>query len=826
MAEDFHDQIQWLARNGVATHLIRNPASVDSVFAVAKVQDLPGITFAASFDDGSLAVGCSGDLPEVLIDMAEQIPVEEDASFATDAPDLSEKIEALTEALANQNPPTVPDYSDQFATLQQAIEAIDVPQLPPSPALEDIVSGIVQALPAADIDLDAIAQRVKEAIDEPQPSAQVESQLAAMSDTLAKLTPNAGSDDALIARFDALESTLAEGSPATQLTRIEKLLAAVHSQSETDLTPMQSTLSEIAETVQSIANAPRAEASADNALHEGIQTELAELKSLLNAQAELQVQSVDLSVIEAQIVQTTDAILALSARETVDQPIVDLSGVEAQVAQLTSTIESLSTVPQGAAPEVSGLEAQISALAAQIDGFTNSELQDSLSRIEAQLGQLSDSPVDAETLEDMNDKLATLLSVDAKIQTLAVQIAAMGKRGDPASKESAQNIIGPLQVELDKGFTSIRTSLDTMTAPKDAPDDARIDAILAQLQTMQEHPIEQPSSDAAIAELQNTIMARLDDLATRPDADSELSVLHENEAQFTTAQAELMHRLEAAIAEVSAAQTAAPTDAFDLDLSPVIAMIAQMSQAQSAALEGLQRLEDAIDRMMENPQQQSEGTDSQSLTLIKDQISTLANAHHDDVEALRSDLAKLAIPGQSLPDVTTQIQTFARLNSALSSVLDRLDLSTDRVTQAVELVKQGPTQPPPAEMMLADMIERLKKDLINSLHGYRDAVPVTGQSKRPPIKSESLAQALGTVIDQFEVLTDRLQHPHPNEEIIFRSGANKRGNEISQSSYDIKNSFEEDDLISLKDLRNWFAETLAQHIQDTNGPKPNGTAHR
>ena len=64
MGQSFQVQIQQLFQAGIATHFVENSAALDPIFALSKTQDFPQITFAASIDDGTDALGGRGALPD------------------------------------------------------------------------------------------------------------------------------------------------------------------------------------------------------------------------------------------------------------------------------------------------------------------------------------------------------------------------------------------------------------------------------------------------------------------------------------------------------------------------------------------------------------------------------------------------------------------------------------------------------------------------------------------------------------------------------------------------------------------------------------------
>ena len=129
MAQQFETQIQHLAQAGIATHLITNAADVDAVLTVARAQDMPGVRFAAAFEDGALVVGCPDGLPDILEELAVPIVVQPTATMPPDTPpanNVNDKIILLAQRIAEKMPPPVAgqDTLDQLAGLHEAIVAL------------------------------------------------------------------------------------------------------------------------------------------------------------------------------------------------------------------------------------------------------------------------------------------------------------------------------------------------------------------------------------------------------------------------------------------------------------------------------------------------------------------------------------------------------------------------------------------------------------------------------------------------------------------------------------------------------------------------------
>ncbi len=92
MGQSTQQHIDALARAGIVTHVVTNPDGVDALFALSKAQDFPDVQFAATFDDGVIALGCPNGLPDALTNIATEVEVAEEPLPAT-APTVPDSVE-------------------------------------------------------------------------------------------------------------------------------------------------------------------------------------------------------------------------------------------------------------------------------------------------------------------------------------------------------------------------------------------------------------------------------------------------------------------------------------------------------------------------------------------------------------------------------------------------------------------------------------------------------------------------------------------------------------------------------------------------------------
>lgn len=105
-------QINGLIHAGIITHRFKTAESLDMMFAMSELQDLPEIRFVAAFKNGIVYIGCPDEPPPCLFDLIEPVaPLSSDATSVLDAhvtsaleriDDLAQRLEQLDSALQGQ----------------------------------------------------------------------------------------------------------------------------------------------------------------------------------------------------------------------------------------------------------------------------------------------------------------------------------------------------------------------------------------------------------------------------------------------------------------------------------------------------------------------------------------------------------------------------------------------------------------------------------------------------------------------------------------------------------------------------------------------------
>lgn len=280
MKDTIDQQIQTLVQSGLATHLIRNPRSVDSVFAVAKAQDLPQVTFAAAFEDGSLVIGCPTDLPDVLAELAEPLEPQVPTEPQPEEPDLSAQIAALSAQVANLAQPAATPEITELAALMRAEVTDALAQSQLTNRLDDVGKALAGSDMATQLtriekllnvlhahinpDLTAVRAQLEEisgAMTEPQTP--VINALERIETQLSTLEKAVSHDEPLLEDIgDKLATLLALDTATTEIhTQVAALADLVHDQGEetrsrilpvleSGLTQLKSTINEMGDAAE------------------------------------------------------------------------------------------------------------------------------------------------------------------------------------------------------------------------------------------------------------------------------------------------------------------------------------------------------------------------------------------------------------------------------------------------------------------------------------------------------------------------------------------------------------------------------------------------
>ncbi|WP_156788520.1 hypothetical protein [Roseobacter sp. CCS2] len=214
MGQPFQVQIQQLLQAGVATHVVANSDALDPVFALSKTQDFPQVTFAAAFEDGTVVLGCKGDLLEPLVGLAQTITPVDAPVTDTTAAKLDTIVAQLQKISAAQPQDTTPTLDqdrifvalDTQAKLGQTLQEhiSDV-----ATAVKMAQGGDAQTLPdGALAPIHAQLEQLIEATSKTPDSAQMAQELAQLRAKIAQIAPpHAAQHDS--ATIDSIQDTLA-----------------------------------------------------------------------------------------------------------------------------------------------------------------------------------------------------------------------------------------------------------------------------------------------------------------------------------------------------------------------------------------------------------------------------------------------------------------------------------------------------------------------------------------------------------------------------------------------------------------------------------------
>ncbi|MEL7178994.1 MAG: hypothetical protein AAFN63_04105 [Pseudomonadota bacterium] len=398
MGQSFQVHIQQLFQAGIATHFVANSAALDPIFALSKTQDFPQITFAAAFDDGTVALGCKGALPEPLVDVAQPITPHNTPADQTEA-----KLDAIA------------------AQLQQ-MQGADRQTTTSSPEFDRVLASLDGQL--------ALGEAIQE-------------QIASMAAAIAA-KPKGNDDGALGTLQTQLAQLFEQMQAAPDTSALEQLRAEVaqiipviEGKAETDDTKEAIADLETRLTAQ-IADLPNPQTDAIVATQQGIEQTLTTLsndvKSLITMQG---------------AVQSDGQLAEIMAR------LDDLPGLAALDEKYGSIVESLRQLKESAptAPADDHLSTQINALAAEIASISQrpaptldlTEQRQNLARFQTAMATVLERLEQAIThLTTANDdsgdsaisaQLDRLLETITPVTSLPAQLADLGASVTPLSQQ-------------------------------------------------------------------------------------------------------------------------------------------------------------------------------------------------------------------------------------------------------------------------------------------------------------------------------------------------------------------------------------------------------
>ena len=758
MAQSFQAHIEELARNGLATHWVANPPSVDSVFAVARVQDLPEVRFAAAFEDGSLVLGCPDGLPDLLKDLAQVIevppmpeptPAEEHAvAPAADLSALDHKLDALL-ARAEAMPP-----DDALARIEAGQRHL-AEQLSALPQMDESRA----QLPGTDLSpvMDALA------------SLQNQLNAAPMADPGAEIRPADPVDIVRGLFFEFQENLLGEvgrriGATPDTLEALRNSIDAIQQRLDTP---------------------PEPSSGAGDPALAGIPDQLAALADQLAA------------LTRANVSDAPDDLAGLAERMAALETLPDLTrGIRDGIARLYSALGAPSKAPD-LTESLAPLAAQISALAERPlpEAPDLGPLETRLDAILASLAPRPDEGAVTGIEVDLSEVMAALDGISAALSSPAApNLAGLELRLDDLAGR-LQDLAPPDFGEVMGGLERISAEIAELTPVETASpaDDLARDGILAKLGRLAERV------DAVATEIEaGQVVAGIADLAARLDvvhAHPDLSGIEAGQAALLDQLAPLagieskMQALAAQIAALAkrsdggdAAETGQALAQLRGTLDRGLAKIdeALAAQDQKADLTDLRRsLEQALSTLADLPRLAEQTARIETLLaegeraapdLMAGVSAALAEAtaplaQLEDLAGLLSRIESGLVP--PVVDLTPQRQGFARFETVLSAALRRLEAVPEAVSQALN---QNDT-PAHSDVAVISAIEAAHAELSGlltetrtELAGLRVEIGSLSRQPAPQLdltpQRQSLARfgtALGAMLERFDGIAGRLE---------------------------------------------------------------------
>ncbi|MCK0094093.1 hypothetical protein MWU60_00805 [Yoonia sp. F2084L] len=541
MGMSFQTQIRNLHQAGVATHIVENADAVDPIFALSKVRDFPEISFAAAFEDGSIVLGCHGDLPEPLVNIANPIPPSEEPQTEVSTPlldTLVSRLDSISAALDQHAhiSGSMNDRIDQIEhKLQSGHDAI-------AAKLTD-----VSALDAIQKQIAALPDMLESAHD----LNSVRKQTEDIAKTVTRIEAT-NRDDApdrltqILASFEErmITQTASQLPPEAIVditTRQDAMLRALDSVSS-DLgvvTTQQSSLADAAAQtfdVDKIADRLSVLEDIDDKLSH-VQGAIQALTETLNHASHAAPEEAPFNQLSMQINALATEVTAVRQRPdpTIDMTEQRLGFARFQtamgtvLARLETETERLCVLePNGTDPAINQLSQQIDALTAQISPLN--QLGDQISALGADLQTLPKKSEEiAAAVADMKQRPDPVLDLTEQRRCLAHFANAIGTAIARLETVAAQ-------FDEDKTLNEILARLDTNQASA-KPD--TLSNELANLLQTQRHEIIQ---------LRNAVTTHLE----QPGPVLDLTMQRASLAQFGTAMGAMLNRLEAVAGQIEA----------------------------------------------------------------------------------------------------------------------------------------------------------------------------------------------------------------------------------------------------------------------------------
>ncbi|MEM8537565.1 MAG: hypothetical protein AAGF56_06865 [Pseudomonadota bacterium] len=647
-----------LVRSGVVTHMVANPPSVDTAFAVAKAQDLPEVRFAAAFDDGTLLLGCPDGVPAELRDMAK--PIDPDGMVEDGPAESNDGISARLDAIANQLAQAAPtqDMAERLARIEAA--------LPAPTDLSPVVAGI---------------EKLGQALTNPPDFTPVEAALQTLSTQVAQLGNGPDMPTDLSAEFTAIRDliTASTNNNANAGEAIRTAFNSLQDNIAAALAPL-ATGADIAALQETIAASPAAQPPASEPrdlvmLQDAVDQIGVDLRALLAQEADTTAVTEGLQALGTQATQTQMTLdqLAAQIRDAPHGPAQDFD-----LAPITELLDQISKQLTALSDQIAQTDSKVTEIAAQ-DGETT-----------APTDQVIDMTAVTGPIGQILEQLTALAPLDTKLQALAAQVAALAKHsggGDTAAIGKAQaaimNKLSGLESLLadDTSQTTSDITPPTATEMAEAVQNALSDQFSKVDTAIQAAVSDQPAqvAEAVRAALTDHLIAptliaevtaTLDRVANLPPPTLDLTAQRAGFAKFATVIAGAIARLEQVADQIAKPAGPPPVD-------------------NSAALADMQKAVADIATHLSDPPE----------TPALDDMMVRMAALGETADTIKAELTALSNRPAPRLDLSAQRQSIAQFGTALGTVLQRLEniaanLSDGNDASAEVAIADTPTDEP------------------------------------------------------------------------------------------------------------------------------------
>lgn len=646
VAENMHPGVvQDMIGAGIVTHQIDNAQTLDAVFAVSQIRDLPEVRFVAAFDNGLILLGCPDGPPESLAELVKPVV----ADTRTPEPELAAKLDALAtrvEEMHKSSEDRIGAGLNRMETLSHRLEfvadALHPDNMAPSAEPQDLDADFAALRTLLEGVHDKIGNQWQE--DFGAHIERFESSLSAVSERNAN-------------QSDAIQTTLTQLA-ASLNTLIDKV-DDVSSKKPDTTNHVEDAVAPLAESMGTLQAAlSRLEANFQQIAAMG-QQESPEMSKLTHAMADLHGKIQDLA--------NSDAADRLDG--------------------LTGEVAGLKTMLTDSIPHVSrsveAMQSRVTALTEIAQRLDDMDPKRGFDRIEAGLGTISQN-ADA-TLRGVQDVCAWVQNGEMgdQITSLTGKIDAVLDR--PAAETPVDDLIAR--------FNDVANSLDAlperMTTDAVAQISTVFDTAVGGLHQDMKRLAHQPKPVIDLTEQRRgfaNFTAVMSALTQKLEATAEQIAKHSVETDQTADIKIVLERMEALPAQLS---KALPPPA---DMSAIETRIDTLHQLADAAGAKAAALREHLVELGQTAKTEfaaiketqgvvlehvtKEAVAAVDLTPVVEHLEHLkaqAASVPDAVAALRTEVAGFAQKPAAPLDLTAQRESFARFGTAMGAVVGRLE---------------------------------------------------------------------------------------------------------------------------------------------------------